>query len=67
MDKKEQESYDFTFDQVFGEHSRQVELFEAAAKPIINSAMEGYNGTLFVYGQTGSGKTHTMEVNKINY
>ena len=26
----------------------------------MDSAFEGFNGTLFAYGQTGSGKTFTM-------
>lgn len=54
--------HEFTFDRVFGADSRQVELFEFTAKPIIQGAIDGYNGTLFCYGQTGSGKTHAMEV-----
>jgi Cdc6-like AAA superfamily ATPase len=29
--------------------------------PIIESVLEGYNGTIFAYGQTGTGKTFTME------
>lgn len=32
-----------------------------AAKPIIDSVLEGFNGTIFAYGQTSSGKTHTMQ------
>ncbi len=32
-----------------------------SAKPILESVMEGYNGTIFAYGQTGTGKTFTME------
>jgi len=27
---------------------------------VVDSALEGYNGTVFAYGQTGSGKTYTM-------
>ena len=30
------------------------------AKDVCDSAIEGYNGTIFAYGQTGSGKTYTM-------
>ncbi len=29
--------------------------------PIVNSCLDGYNGTIFAYGQTGSGKTHTIQ------
>jgi kinesin family protein 5 len=35
-------------------------VYSVAAKPIIESVMEGFNGTVFAYGQTGSGKTFTM-------
>lgn len=28
--------------------------------PIINSVLEGFNGSIMAYGQTSSGKTHTM-------
>ena len=27
---------------------------------VIDSAMQGFNSTIFAYGQTASGKTHTM-------
>lgn len=57
----EHESHEFTFDHVFGSESRQVDLFNTVAKPMIEGALEGWNGTLFCYGQTSSGKTHTME------
>lgn len=30
------------------------------AKDVVDSSIEGYNGTIFAYGQTGSGKTFTM-------
>jgi Tfp pilus assembly pilus retraction ATPase PilT len=38
----------------------QKEIYEEAAKPIIESVLDGFNGTVFAYGQTGSGKTFTM-------
>jgi kinesin family protein 3/17 len=28
--------------------------------PIVESVLEGFNGTIFAYGQTGTGKTFTM-------
>lgn len=52
--------YDFTFDRCFDMKSTQKELYDVAAKPIIDSVLEGFNGTIFAYGQTSSGKTHTM-------
>ena len=42
-------------------NSTQKEVYDTAAKPIIDSVMEGFNGTVFAYGQTSSGKTHTMQ------
>ena len=49
---------------VFGQKSIQGNIFKQAALPIIESVLEGYNGTIFAYGQTGTGKTHTMEGSK---
>ena len=40
--------------------STQKQVYDCAAKPIIDSVLEGFNGTIFAYGQTSSGKTHTM-------
>jgi Kinesin motor domain len=45
----------FTYDQVYGGDSQQLELFSITAKPIVASVMAGYNGTIFAYGQTGTG------------
>ena len=45
----------FTYDQVYDWNSQQLELFSITAKPIVDSVMAGYNGTIFAYGQTGTG------------
>uniref|UniRef100_S4RS88 Kinesin family member 15 n=1 Tax=Petromyzon marinus TaxID=7757 RepID=S4RS88_PETMA len=50
----------FTFDYVASISATQEEIFSVVAKNIIESCMNGYNGTIFAYGQTGSGKTFTM-------
>ena len=50
----------FTFDKLFRTDCTQGEVFESLSA-IVDSIMEGYNGTIFAYGQTGSGKSHTME------
>uniref|UniRef100_K3WGA2 Kinesin motor domain-containing protein n=1 Tax=Globisporangium ultimum (strain ATCC 200006 / CBS 805.95 / DAOM BR144) TaxID=431595 RepID=K3WGA2_GLOUD len=55
------EALTFTFDQVFGTKSTQAEVYTATAKPLVESALRGYNCTCFVYGQTGTGKTFSME------
>ncbi|KAL0486906.1 kinesin-like protein [Acrasis kona] len=51
----------FAYDAVYDSESRQTDVYEQTAKPIVNSCFDGYNGTVFCYGQTGAGKTFTME------
>mmetsp|Transcript_35438 Transcript_35438/g.76466 ORF Transcript_35438/g.76466 Transcript_35438/m.76466 type:complete len:967 (-) Transcript_35438:175-3075(-) len=48
----------FGFDAVFLPGT-QEEIFEDL-KHLLQSALDGYNVTIFAYGQTGAGKTHTM-------
>ena len=50
----------FEFDAVFDTDSTQKEVYDVSARPIIDSVLDGFNGTIFAYGQTSSGKTHTM-------
>eukprot|EP01087_Luapelamoeba_hula_P008087 TRINITY_DN2008_c0_g1_i2.p1 TRINITY_DN2008_c0_g1~~TRINITY_DN2008_c0_g1_i2.p1 ORF type:complete len:485 (-),score=96.29 TRINITY_DN2008_c0_g1_i2:112-1566(-) len=54
-------NHKFDFDRVFTPAESQKEVFDYAAKPVVDDIFKGYNGTIFVYGQTGSGKTHTMQ------
>ena len=51
--------HEYKFDRVFGEDSRQEEIYQET-KPLVRSVLDGYNVCIFAYGQTGSGKTHTM-------
>ncbi|XP_031263402.1 kinesin-like protein KIN-14A, partial [Pistacia vera] len=51
---------DFEFDRVYGPHVGQAELF-SDVQPLVQSALDGFNVSIFAYGQTHSGKTHTME------
>uniref|UniRef100_A0A3Q2FLP7 Kinesin family member 15 n=1 Tax=Cyprinodon variegatus TaxID=28743 RepID=A0A3Q2FLP7_CYPVA len=50
----------FTYDHVADMDTSQDAVFNSVAKNIVESCMNGYNGTIFAYGQTGSGKTFTM-------
>lgn len=50
----------FTFDVIYGEDSKQQEVYDECAFGLVESVIEGYNGTMFAYGQTGCGKSHTM-------
>uniref|UniRef100_A0A3B4H2V0 Kinesin family member 6 n=1 Tax=Pundamilia nyererei TaxID=303518 RepID=A0A3B4H2V0_9CICH len=54
------ECYNFRFQKVFDQVAKQEEIFENIAKPVADSVLAGYNGTIFAYGQTGSGKTFTI-------
>ncbi|KAH0791028.1 kinesin-like protein KIF3A isoform X2 [Histomonas meleagridis] len=51
----------FVFNSVFPNNATQKDIYDIAARPIVESVLEGYNGTIFAYGQTGTGKTYTME------
>jgi kinesin family protein 6/9 len=50
----------FGFNGLIGTEATQDEVFETVARPVVNSVIEGFNGTVFAYGQTGSGKTFTL-------
>ena len=50
----------FVFDKILGNQSTQAEVYDYAAKDIVESVLAGFNGTILAYGQTCSGKTHTM-------
>ena len=41
--------------------STQRQIYDITASPIVESVMNGFNGTIFAYGQTGAGKSFTME------
>lgn len=51
----------FTFDAAYDQESKQKDLYEETFAPLVNSVLQGFNGTIFAYGQTGAGKTFTME------
>ncbi|EGG13785.1 kinesin family member 3 [Cavenderia fasciculata] len=59
--KGNESNHSFTFDRVYSDRNTQKDVYDDAAKPVIEDIMLGYNGTIFVYGQTSSGKTHTMQ------
>ncbi|CCW60786.1 unnamed protein product [Phytomonas sp. EM1] len=41
-------------------YASQAEVYRYVGRPILENALDGYNGCIFAYGQTGSGKTFTM-------
>jgi kinesin family member 15 len=60
LDAKPEPKY-FTFDFVGDQDSTQEEIFRSIGKNVVETCLQGYNGTIFAYGQTGSGKTYTMQ------
>ena len=50
----------YSFDEIFPPSTSQDEIYTKTSKSIINSVLQGYNGTIMAYGQTSSGKTYTI-------
>ena len=50
----------FSYDCIFPITCGQNFIYEQTAFNLVESVVEGYNGTIFAYGQTGCGKTFTM-------
>ncbi|ETV82574.1 hypothetical protein H257_05169 [Aphanomyces astaci] len=57
---QDNDTKEFGFDRCFADDCSQEAVYEAAAKDLVLSVLDGYNATIMAYGQTGSGKTHTM-------
>lgn len=57
---KKKDKMQFFYDHCFSGRTNNEDVYNACAKKVVLSCLEGYNGTIFMYGQTGSGKTHTM-------
>jgi kinesin family protein 6/9 len=55
----QQEDWNFKFNHVLQNVNQQV-VYDTCASDIVDSCLEGYNGTILAYGQTGAGKTFTM-------
>ncbi|GJJ76393.1 centromeric protein E [Entomortierella parvispora] len=50
---------DYAYDHALTGSDNEL-IYSSSVKHLVQSAMEGYNGTVFAYGQTSSGKTYTM-------
>lgn len=46
-------SYKFKFDGMFDMTATQDGVFDTVAKDAVDSALDGFNATIFAYGQTG--------------
>lgn len=63
----QKEDYTFKFDSTLNMQTKQETVFNTVAKEVVDSVLDGYNGTVFAYGQTGSGKTYTITGGAENY
>lgn len=45
---------------MFPAYADNTAVYQSIASPIVKTALDGINGTIFAYGVTSSGKTHTM-------
>jgi kinesin family protein 6/9 len=61
-----QEDWNFNLSRVL-HNASQDQVYETVARDIVDSVLEGYNGTILAYGQTGAGKTFTMTGGTGNY
>jgi centromeric protein E len=55
-----------TFDKVYGGKAESLDVFESVGRRVVDSVVDGINGTIFAYGQTASGKTHTIHGDAAN-
>ncbi|KMT00114.1 hypothetical protein BVRB_1g019380 [Beta vulgaris subsp. vulgaris] len=58
--KNNWDSDTYEFDELLTEFASQKRVYEVVAKPVVESVLDGYNGTVLAYGQTGTGKTFTL-------
>lgn len=45
---------DFFFDAVFAANVEQKHIYEVCASSVVESVLNGYNGTIFAYGQVST-------------
>ncbi|KAF9126503.1 hypothetical protein BGW39_006572 [Mortierella sp. 14UC] len=54
---------DYNYDHALTGSDNEL-IYNTSVKNLVQSAMEGYNGTVFAYGQTSSGKTYSGNENQ---
>ncbi len=55
-------NHEFEFDRVFDDKTSNASVYEIAASPLVNIAVQGGYATCMVYGQTGSGTIYFYEL-----
>jgi hypothetical protein len=56
----------FAFDAVYTNAFAQKDVYLQSIHPVVETVLQGYNGTIFAYGQSGTGKTYSMVGNLDN-
>ena len=51
MINNQREHFNFAFSRVLDGSTTQDTIFESIAQPVVDSTLEGFNGTIFAYGQ----------------
>ncbi|KAL3289557.1 hypothetical protein HHI36_022974 [Cryptolaemus montrouzieri] len=50
----------YVYDEIFDVNKKNEDIYNTTIAPMVRSAIEGINLTVFAYGATSSGKTYTM-------
>ena len=50
MVNNNRDAYSFKFTKLFDQEATQDDVFAEVAAPVIESCIDGYNGTIFAYG-----------------
>lgn len=50
----------FVFDKLFDQNATQEQVYASTTSSLLDSVLDGFNGTVFAYGATGCGKTYTV-------
>lgn len=50
----------FVFDKLYDEEASQMDVYSGTTSALLDSVLDGFNGTVFAYGATGCGKTYTV-------
>lgn len=53
LNPADQDTKSFTYDGAYDDQTQQRVFYEESCFGIIESVLEGFNGTIFAYGQTG--------------
>jgi kinesin family protein 18/19 len=47
---KRYKDHRYTFDRIFNEDARQIDVYENTTRPLLDGLLDGFNATVFAYG-----------------